>query len=88
MTLIDRTAYPRFSRGLPAKKLHVSFSPDLGEIEWARKRTYSDEGLLSLLVSLKSLQRLDIQFVPARDATAPRKAPDLADRPSAAQPMK
>lgn len=66
---MDRTAYPRFSRGLPVKELHVSFSPDLGEIEWARRRTYSDEGVLALLVSLKSFQRLgrfpDFDEVPA-----------------------
>ena len=69
MTLIERTAYPRFSRGLPVKELHGAFSPGLEEIAWARGRTYSDEGLLALLVSLKSFQRLgrfpDFDEVPA-----------------------
>ena len=58
MTSIDRTAYPRFRRAVSARELHESFTPDLDEIGWAGERTHSPQGLLALVVWLKSFQRL------------------------------
>ena len=57
MTSIERTAYPRFGRMVPARELD-GLSPLPDEIEWARGRTRSDEHLLALVVSLKCFQRL------------------------------
>jgi TnpA family transposase len=58
VTSIERTAYPRFRRAVPARELHESFTPGLEEIAWAREQTRSPQGLLTLLVLLKSFQRL------------------------------
>lgn len=58
MASIERTAYPRFKRTVTARNLHGSFTPSLGEIEWARELTRSPEHLLALVVLLKSFQRL------------------------------
>jgi hypothetical protein len=58
VTSIERTAYPRFRRAVPARELHESFTPGLEEIAWAREQTRSPHGLLTLLVLLKSFQRL------------------------------
>lgn len=33
---IERTAYPRFKRFLSARELHVFYTPQPDEIEWAR----------------------------------------------------
>jgi uncharacterized protein DUF4158 len=57
MTSIERTAYPRFGRVVPARELD-RLSPLPDEIEWARGRTRSDQHLLALVVSLKCFQRL------------------------------
>ena len=40
------------------RELHESFTPGLEEIVWAREQTRSPQGLLTLLVLLKSFQRL------------------------------
>lgn len=59
MTSIERTAYSRFRRAVPARELHESFTPGLEEeVVWAREQTRSLQGLLTLLVLLKSFQRL------------------------------
>jgi hypothetical protein len=58
VTSIERTAYPRFRRAVPVRELHESFTPGLEEIAWAREPTRSSQGLLTLLVLLKSFQRL------------------------------
>lgn len=58
MASIERTAYPRFKRAVTARELHGSFTPSLGEIEWARELTRSPEHLLALVALLKSFQRL------------------------------
>ena len=58
MASIERTAYPRFKRAVSARELHESFTPTLGEIDWARSKTHSDEHLLALVVLLKCYQRL------------------------------
>lgn len=58
VTSIERTAYPRFRRVISARELHESFTPMLDEVDWARERTRSDQGLLALVVLLKSYQKL------------------------------
>lgn len=58
MASIERTAYPRFRRSVSARELNESFTPGLGEIEWASGLTRSPEHCLALLVWLKSFQRL------------------------------
>jgi hypothetical protein len=55
---IERTAYPRFRRVVSARELRESFTPGGDEIGWARERTRSPQGLLALVVLLKSFQRL------------------------------
>jgi Tn3 transposase DDE domain/Domain of unknown function (DUF4158) len=45
-------------RTVTARELHDSFTPSVGEIEWARELTRSAEHLLALVVLLKSFQRL------------------------------
>jgi hypothetical protein len=55
---IDRTAYPRFKRGVSARELAEAFTPTLDEVEWARGRTQSEQHLLALATLLKCYQRL------------------------------
>jgi TnpA family transposase len=58
MASIDRTAYPRFKRGVSVRELGQAYSPSLDEMEWARGLTDTDDHLLSLVVWLKCCQRL------------------------------
>lgn len=58
MTSIARTAYPRFKRLITAHELHLFFAPSRDEVEWAAARTDCDRHLLSLLLALKSCQRM------------------------------
>ncbi|MFC7641327.1 DUF4158 domain-containing protein [Streptosporangium lutulentum] len=58
MTAIDRTAYPRFKRVVPARELVEAFTPTVAEVAWAREKTQSDQHVLALVVWLKSYQRL------------------------------
>ena len=58
MASVDRTAYPRFKRNISVRELHEAYSPSLDEMDWARGLTGTDDHLLSLLVWLKSCQRL------------------------------
>lgn len=39
MAAIDRTAYPRFKRVVPARELAEAFTPTTAEVEWAREKT-------------------------------------------------
>jgi TnpA family transposase len=55
---IDRTAYPRFKRVVWSSELAESFTPEAGEIEWARGKTTTDQHFLALAVRLKCYQRL------------------------------
>jgi hypothetical protein len=57
VTSIERTAYPRFGRVVPARELE-GLSPLPEEVEWARERSRSEGHLLGLLVALKCFQRL------------------------------
>jgi hypothetical protein len=65
---IERTAYPRFKRFLSARKLHVFYTPQPEEIEWARGVARSNEHLLAAMVQLKAYGRLgyfpDLNEVP------------------------
>lgn len=58
LAAIDRTAYPRFKRGVSARELAGAFSPTRDEVGWARGRTQSEQHLLALTVLLKCYQRL------------------------------
>jgi TnpA family transposase len=58
MTLIDRTAYPRFKQYPSAKELTELYTPTLEEIKFVKERVRSHEGLLCFMVMLKSFQRL------------------------------
>ena len=58
MASVDRTAYPRFKRNISVRELHEAYSPSLDEMDRARGLTGTDDHLLSLLVWLKSCQRV------------------------------
>jgi TnpA family transposase len=58
MTLIDRTAYPKFKQYPDPKELAELYTPTSAEIKFAKSRTKSHEGFLSFMVMLKSFQRL------------------------------
>jgi hypothetical protein len=55
---IDRTAYRRFRRVVPARELQEVYTPNLAEVQWARGVTRCDEHLLVLVVLLKCFERL------------------------------
>ena len=58
MTLIDRTAYPRFKQYPSAKELAELYTPTVEEIKFVKSRVRSHEALLCFMVMLKSFQRL------------------------------
>lgn len=58
MTSIERTAYPRFKRLITARELHLFFSPSREEVLWSQERADSEDHQLSLLLLLKSYQRM------------------------------
>ncbi|MBD2365427.1 Tn3 family transposase [Anabaena minutissima FACHB-250] len=58
MTLIDRTAYPKFKQFPNPKELAELYTPQSTEIKFAKSKTKSHEGFLSFMVMLKSFQRL------------------------------
>ncbi|WP_246238311.1 DUF4158 domain-containing protein, partial [Acrocarpospora corrugata] len=58
MASIDRTAYPRFKRGVAMRELAEAFTPTPEEIAWAHGKTQSGQHLLALVVRLKCYQRL------------------------------
>jgi hypothetical protein len=58
LTSIERTAFPFFRRLVSARELELLFTPDSGEVGWAREKVRSDEHLLALVLSLKCFQRL------------------------------
>ena len=58
MTLIDRTAYPRFKQYPSPKELAELYKPTETEIKLVKSRTKSHSGFLCFVVMLKSFQRL------------------------------
>lgn len=59
MTLIERTAYPRFGSHPSAGELARLYTPTLRELDLARRATRGGEGRqLAFLVMLKGFQRL------------------------------
>ncbi|MUG98939.1 Tn3 family transposase [Scytonema sp. UIC 10036] len=58
MTVIERTAYPRFKQYPSAKELAEFYTPTPEDIKFIKPRVKSHEGLLSFMVMLKSFQRL------------------------------
>jgi len=58
MTAIERTAYPRFRRGLTAEELAAVYTPTPEETAFATATARGEASVLSLLVLLKAFQRL------------------------------
>ena len=58
MTSIDRTAYPKFKQFPDPKELAELYTPTPTEIKFVKSKTKNHEGLLRLMVMLKSFQRL------------------------------
>ncbi|MBW4597772.1 MAG: DUF4158 domain-containing protein [Brasilonema angustatum HA4187-MV1] len=58
MTLVDRTAYPKFKQYPDPKELTELYTPTPAEIKFVKSRTKSHEGFLCFMVMLKSFQRL------------------------------
>lgn len=63
MALIERTAYPRFSRVFTSRELQDVYTPTDEEIPFGRLNVRHDTSLLCFLVLLKCFQRL--QYFPA-----------------------
>jgi len=51
MTLIGRTAYPKFKQFPDAKELAELYTPTPEEIKFAKSKTKSHEGFLSFMVT-------------------------------------
>ncbi|MEU8620476.1 DUF4158 domain-containing protein [Streptomyces sp. NPDC048623] len=83
VTSIERTAYPRFKRLITAHELHLFFAPSRDEVEWATARTDCDGHLLSLLLALKSYQRMGcfpkMEEIPDPVVEFVRRVVDLPD---------
>jgi TnpA family transposase len=58
MTLVDRTAYPKFKQFPDPKELAELYTPTETEIKLVKSKTKSHEGFLCFMVMLKSFQRL------------------------------
>jgi TnpA family transposase len=58
VTSIERTAYPRFKQFPDPSELAEFYTPTPVEIQLVKSRTKSHEGFFSLMVMLKSFQRL------------------------------
>jgi TnpA family transposase len=58
VTLIERTAYPRFKRQFTAKELTEIYTPSKSEIAFAYATTKGESNILNLVVILKAFQRL------------------------------
>lgn len=58
MACIERTAYPRFKSNPTAQDLHTLYTPTPEEIAWAQKVARPLGHRFTLLVLLKSFQRL------------------------------
>jgi hypothetical protein len=58
MTVIERTAYPRFKQHPSVLELAELYTPTSEEIKFVKSRIKSHAGLLSFMVMLKSFQRL------------------------------
>ena len=58
MTVIERTAYPRFKSHPSAKELAELYTPTESEIKFVKSCVRTPEGLLCFMVMFKSFQRL------------------------------
>ncbi|KAF1007402.1 MAG: hypothetical protein GAK28_01744 [Luteibacter sp.] len=69
MANVERTAYPRFPRVIPAKDLIRHYTPDADEVTWVAGSAHGRNAQLSLMVLLKTFQQLhhfpDLDTVPA-----------------------
>lgn len=70
MALIERTAYPRFSRVFTSRELQDVYTPAAEEILFAGLHVRNGTGLLCFVVLLKCFQRLQY-FPPLPDVPAP-----------------
>lgn len=66
MTVISRTAYPKFKQRPSVKELTELYTPTSKEVKFAISRVKSHNGRLRLIVMLKSFQRLG--YFPQPDA--------------------
>jgi hypothetical protein len=58
MATIERTAYPRFPKVVATRDLQTCYTPQPGELEWARRSTRGERPRLGLLVLLKVFQQM------------------------------
>jgi hypothetical protein len=58
MTLVDRTAYPRFKQYPSAKELTELYTPTLEDLRFVKSRVRSYKGLLCFMLIMKSFQRV------------------------------
>lgn len=58
MASIERTAYPRFKRNPTLKELHEVYTPTSEEMQFAHSVARGSAPVMSLLVMMKSFQRL------------------------------
>ena len=70
MASIERTAYPRFKKAVPARELHEVFTPTSSEVVWAQEATRAEGNLAAVVVLLKAFQRLGY-FPKLADVPAP-----------------
>jgi TnpA family transposase len=69
MASIERTAYPRFPRTVTLKDLQASFTPDGGEIDWAKSKARGTNLRIALATLLKCFQYL--HYFPSPKAIPP-----------------
>jgi len=58
MTTLERTAYPTFKSSLPSTELDTLYTPSAAEVAFAQAEARTRSGQLSVLVLLKTFQRL------------------------------
>jgi len=65
MSSVHETAYPRFKPNLTDQELAEIYTPSLEELKFIRERAHSSVDQLSLLVLLKTGQRLGYFISPS-----------------------
>lgn len=58
MTILERTAYPRFPGVLAPGELQACYAPLPDDLEWARRSTRGERSRMGVLVLLKAFQQL------------------------------
>ena len=65
MSGVHETAYPRFKPNLKDQELEEIYTPSLDDLRFVRERVHSSVDRLSLLVLIKTGQRLGYFFHPS-----------------------